>query len=69
VAMGMASSGWSRHSWMVYRDRLGNVRVRSMALWLVDRETLASLHRCAKDHAPQGEVDFNSDPYLRRPHV
>jgi hypothetical protein len=32
MATGMAISGWSRHGWMAYRDRLGNGRVRSMAL-------------------------------------
>jgi hypothetical protein len=60
MAVGMASSDRRRHSWMVDRDGLGRRRNRSMASGLVvDLKKLGCLHRRAKDHAPQGKVDFN----------
>ena len=61
MAVGMACSDRRRHSWMVGRDGLGRRRDRSMASRLVELEMLGCLDRCAKHHAPQGEVDFNCD--------
>jgi hypothetical protein len=64
MAMGMAGSVWSRHGRMAGRDRLYRRCIRSMALGLEDPEKLLSrFHCCAKDHAPQGNIDFNSDPH------
>ena len=65
---GYADPDGSRRSWLVARDRLGRRHIRSVALGLVDLEPLRSLHRCAKDHAPQGKVDFNSIPHLAPSH-
>jgi hypothetical protein len=66
MAMVKVSFRRRRHSRMGDCDRLDVGRVRSMALCLVDRETLSCR---AKDHAPKGEVDFNCDPHLTSRHV
>jgi len=34
---------------------------------LIDLETLGYLHRCAKHHAPQGNVDFKCIPHSFAP--
>jgi hypothetical protein len=68
VAMGLASSGRRCHCWMVHRNRLECLHTRAMAL-LVDLEMLGCLNRRAKDHAPQGKIDFYCVPHLIRPRV
>jgi len=61
MAMGMADLGRRRHSWMAMRYRLGRHPARSMAFRLEDPEKLfGRFRRCAKDHAPEGNVDLKS---------
>ena len=66
MAMGLAGSDRRCHGWMVRRDRLDCLHARSIAL-PVDLETLSCLHRRAKDHAPQGNVDFKCIPHWFAP--
>jgi len=69
MAKGMAGAGRRRHTWMVARNRLGRRYDHSMACGLIELETLDCYRSRAKDHAPQGKIDFKCVPHLIRPRV
>lgn len=68
MALAVGLSNRDRHGRMAMRHRLGRSPSRSVAFRLDGSEKLFSrFHCCAKDHAPEGNVDLKGHPHISSP--